>query len=149
MASRPLSRPITDGMISNDKWSTPTAFKEKLNEEFKFDKFDPCPIDWNKDTHPDGLSVDWASTTFVNPPYSAAGKWIKKAYDEAQKGKTIVLLTNACTDTRWFHDYCWDPSHTEVRFLKGRLKFFRHGEDESNAKTGPRGSMVVIFRKEV
>lgn len=50
-----------------------------------------------------------------------------------------VMLVPARTDTRWFHDYCYNKPYVELRFIKGRLKF-------SNAKnSAPFPSMLVIF----
>jgi site-specific DNA-methyltransferase (adenine-specific) len=76
---------------------------------------------------------------FCNPPYSKIGDWVKKCYEEAIKPETlVVMLIPARTDTRYFHDYIIHRS--EVRFVKGRLKF----GDSKNAAPFP--SMVVIFR---
>lgn len=47
------------------------------------------------------------------------------------------MLLPARTDTRWFHDYIYGK--TEVRFIKGRLKF------GSCQNVAPFPSMVVIF----
>ena len=126
-----------------DNWATPIKLYNELNEEFKFDNFDPCPL--NDNPIKDGLSDDWATTTFVNPPYSKLKStkkqigWIDKAHKECQKGKTIVLLIPARTDTQWFHDIILKNNY-EVRFIKGRLKF---GDSKSSA---PFPSMIVIMR---
>ena len=64
---------------------------------------------------------------------------MKKAYKESLKYNTIVvLLIPARTDTRYFHNYIYHRS--EVRFIKGRLKF---GDSKNSA---PFPSMIVIFR---
>ena len=76
---------------------------------------------------------------FCNPPYSNISEWVRKCYYESQKdGTLVVMLIPARTDTRYFHDYILNRS--EVRFIKGRLKF---GDSKHNA---PFPSMVVIFR---
>ena len=77
---------------------------------------------------------------FCNPPYGKEiGKWVRKAYEEGHKDKTlVVLLIPARTDTQYFHDYI--EHRAEVRFVRGRLKF---GESKQSA---PFPSMVVIFR---
>lgn len=110
-----------------DSWATPTAYREKLNQEFRFDEFDPCPL--NDNPEHDGLRMDWAKKTFVNPPYSKLVStkkdgigWIEKGHVEAQKGKLVVFLVPARTDTKWFHDIVLENNY-EVRFIKGRLKF--------------------------
>ena len=117
-------------------WQTPKATYNTLNTEFSFD-FDPCP---HKPTF-DGLSIDWGRCNFVNPPYGRQiVKWIKKGYEEYLKGKTVVFLVPSRTDTRWWHNYIMNA--TEIRFIKGRLKF-------GNAKnSAPFPSCVAIFRNE-
>lgn len=131
----------------SDEWETPQELFDELDKEFDF-KLDPCCTPYNKKCKyfytkdRDGLSHRWNpfGPVFVNPPYGKAiGKWVKKAYEESQKGCTVVCLLPARTDTKWFHDYCVKG---EVRFLKGRLKFV-------NAKSSaPFPSMVVIFRSD-
>ncbi len=132
-----------------------------------------CDIYFGEDQYgasTDGLAMDWHAKSFtgdifkdtdafgfrkakgrrcwMNPPYSRGQqpKWIKKAYEESQKGCTVVALLPARTDTRAFHNYIWDRSNNapkanvEIEFLKGRVKF-------GGAKNGaPFPSMVVIFR---
>jgi len=116
-------------------WKTPKALYEELNREFDFN-FDPCP------TNPqfDGISIEWKERNFVNPPYGREiPKWIKKGFEEAQKGKLVVFLIPSRTDTRWWHDYCMKA--TEIRFIKGRLKF----DDCGNSAPFP--SCLVIFKR--
>ena len=126
-----------------DSWSTPTTFKTKLNEEFNFDDFDPCPLNDSPDF--DGLKCEWANSTFVNPPYSKLGctkkngmGWIQKAHLECQKGKKIVVLVPSRTDTKWFHEIVLENKY-EVRFIKGRMKF---GEAKNSA---PFPSILIIM----
>ena len=98
-------------------WLTPPDVYTRLDREFGFD-FDPCP------TNPtfNGLSIDWKHTNFCNPPYGREiPKWIKKGYEEWKKGKVVVFLIPSRTDTTWWHDYVMKA--TEIRFIKGRLKF--------------------------
>lgn len=116
-----------------DNWKTPKAFYQALNSEFNFD-YDPCP------TNPtfDGLATEWGKSNFCNPPYSQIAVWVKKAYEEHLKGKLVVLLIPSRTDTRWWHDYCMKA--TEIRFIKGRLKF---DEYRYNA---PFPSCLIIYK---
>jgi site-specific DNA-methyltransferase (adenine-specific) len=51
-----------------------------------------------------------------------------------------VMLLPARTDTRWFHDYIYGKA-TEIRFIKGRLKFNDCGV------SAPFPSMVVVYEK--
>lgn len=136
----------TEVMFSSktDMWATPQDFFDKLNDEFHF-TLDACAtIDNAKcdkfyTIEDDGLSQDWAETTWCNPPYGREiGKWVKKAYWQNREfGQTIVMLLPARTDTAWFHDYILGKA--EIRFVRGRLKF---GESKNSA---PFPSMVVVF----
>lgn len=77
---------------------------------------------------------------FCNPPYGREiTKWVRKAYEEAHKKDTlVVMLVPARTDTKWFHDYVYNRA--EIRFIKGRLTF---GDSTEHA---PFPSVVVIYR---
>jgi len=125
----------------SDKWGTPKEFYDKLNEEFKFD-FDPCPITW-KEGDPDGLQIEWGQSNFVNPPYSKVAKWIEKSYNEWKKGKTVVMLINAITDTKAFHEYI--VGNADIRFVKGRIKFVNQA-DPSKSAPNVKPSIIVVFR---
>lgn len=132
-----------------DNWATPQALFDDLNAEFHF-TLDPCadetnhkcPLYFTKEQ--DGLAQDWGGhTVFCNPPYGAkaTGDWIRKCYEEAQKpDTTVVLLIPARTDRKSFHEYIYQKSNVEVRFLPGRLRF---GDGGGRAPFPP---MVVVFR---
>lgn len=125
---------------------------DKLNEEFHFildpaatEKTAKCPLYYTPET--DGLSQSWnrGGAVFCNPPYGREiGKWVKKAYDESQKGQTIVLLLPARTDTKYFHDYIYGKA--EIRFLRGRLRFT--DEDGKASDPAPFPSMIVLYNKQ-
>ena len=82
---------------------------------------------------------------FVNPPYGREiKKWVKKAYEEAQKPNTlVVMLIPARTDTRYFHDYIYNKA--EIRFIRGRVKFI--DENGNEGQSAPFPSMIVIYKK--
>jgi hypothetical protein len=83
---------------SKHYWLTPPELMRQLQLEFNF-TFDPCP-------HPqpegfDGLTCEWGSSNYVNPPFGSiihAGKkkgptaWVRKALAEHAKGKRVVLV---------------------------------------------------------
>jgi site-specific DNA-methyltransferase (adenine-specific) len=115
-------------------WKTPKAVYQTLDAEFKFDH-DPCPPKYKVD----GLQSDWGKSNFVNPPYGRElPKWVAKAYEEYNKGKTCVMLIPSRTDTKWWHDYCMKAS--EIRFIRGRLKF------DDQLSSAPFPSAIVIFK---
>lgn len=130
----------------SDDWATPVEVFQKLDAEFHFN-LDPCADDQNHKCERyftkemDGLSQNWGGyRVFCNPPYGReVSKWVKKAYEEAHKENTIVvMLIPARTDTKWFHDYVYNRA--EIRFIKGRLTF---GDSTEHA---PFPSLVVIYR---
>ena len=126
----------TKGLLSSERmdWKTPRALYHALDRMFHFD-FDPCP------PHPDfdGLSIEWGKSNYVNPPYGTHIKyWIKKAWEEARQGKTVVMLIPSRTDTKYWHQYIM-KTH-EIWFVKGRLKF----DDQKQAAPFP--SAIVIFK---
>jgi site-specific DNA-methyltransferase (adenine-specific) len=128
-------------------WQTPRWLFDLLNEEFRFTtdvgatcKNRLCEDYLGLDNGRDALFSEWGERNFCNPPYSRGlYAWIRKAYEESQKGKLVVLLIPARTDVAWFHDFILDKA--EIRFLRGRLKF----SDSDNSAPFP--SMICIFNE--
>lgn len=116
-------------------WTTPEKTYEELDAEFHF-TLDPCPLG----AFIGGLDLPWVGSVFVNPPYGRGNvivPWIKKGWESAQKGATVVMLLPSRTDTKWWHEYVMKG---EIRFIQGRLHF-------SGAKwNAPFPSVVVVFR---
>ena len=70
-------------------WLTPTELYIDLNEEFQFD-FDPCP-------HPlpegfDGLTAEWGSSNYVNPPFGSILHNGRKKGMTAWARKGLIIL---------------------------------------------------------
>lgn len=131
-----------------DDWATPQDLFDKLNSHFNF-TLDVCASADNAKCseyfteEDDGLKQDWTATpgaAFMNPPYGREiGKWMCKAYETGQQGKTVVCLVPARTCTAWWHDYA---AKGDVLFLRGRLKF-------GNAKnSAPFPSAIVVFGRD-
>ncbi len=130
---------------NHNDWATPKELYNELDKEFNFD-FDPCPLFANFD----GLKIEWGERNFINPPYSKKLKdaFVKKAIEEASKGKLCVMLLPVSTSTILFHDYI-QPNADEIRFIKGRIKFVgvnTFGEKVTN-KVGMHDSMLVVLSK--
>lgn len=128
---------------STDEWEIPKNFFDELNQEFGF-QLDVCATPENAKCTKyftkadDGLAQKWEGVCWMNPPYCKnIRKWVRKAFESAQDGATVVCLLPARTDTKWWHEYCMKG---EVRFIRGRLKF---GDAKHNA---PFPSAIVIFR---
>ena len=119
---------MNSALLSSKKmdYCTPQGFFDTLNAEFHFtldaaatEKSAKCKNFYTPET--DGLTAPWnigGGSVFCNPPYGRAlGAWVRKAYEEAQAGTTVVLLIPARTDTAYFHDYIYGKA--EIRFLRG------------------------------
>ena len=62
---------------------------------------------------------------------------------ESAKGKVIVMLINAVTDTKAFHKYIYNKA--EIRFIAGRIKFINPA-DKTKRTPNVKASMIIIFR---
>jgi len=128
-------------------WETPTLFFQQLDDEFNFN-LDPCcthataKCERHFTEAEDGLARPWDGKVFMNPPYGREIiKWVEKAYLESLRGALVVCLLPARTDTRWFHE--WVLEKSEIRFVRGRLKF---GGERVGSGAAPFPSMVAIYR---
>ncbi|WP_156276197.1 phage N-6-adenine-methyltransferase [Neomoorella glycerini] len=130
---------------ASDEWETPQWLFDQLNKEFRFvldvcatPENAKCPYYYTKEQDALNCSWVWAKNCWMNPPYGRQiGQWVRKAYEEAKAGATVVCLLPARTDTAWWHDYCMKG---EIRFIRGRLKFGR------SKNSAPFPSAIVIFR---
>jgi len=114
---------------ASQHWATPKALYGELNREFGF-TLDPCPLNGSE-----GLTRSWkGERVYCNPPY---GKGITSWLAKAAEPDLAVYLLPARTDTKWWHDYAMRA--TEIRFLKGRLKF------GSATNSAPFPSVVLIY----
>jgi phage N-6-adenine-methyltransferase len=125
------------------EWETPQGLFDSLNETYSFD-LDVCATSGNAKCEryfspmENGLLQEWAGSCWMNPPYGRGiGAWIKKAYESAQAGATVVCLLPARTDTAWWWDYCMKG---EILFIRGRLKFGGH------KNSAPFPSAIVVFK---
>lgn len=131
-------------MSQKQDWTTPKPFFDYWNRNYRF------TLDAAAEPHnalcdryftpeDDALSKDWENeTVWLNPPYGPGiGKWVKKAYEESQKGAEVVMLIPARTETSWWHEYVMQAR--EIVLIRGRMRF---GGSQVNA---PFPSCVVIF----
>ena len=99
---------------ASDEWATP---KYIYDQAMAKGMYDPCPLGGLIDN----LKSDWGASNFVNPPYSQLLRWVEKSIDQHRKGKSVILLIPARTDTRAFrllYEY-----GSEITFITGRLRF--------------------------
>lgn len=157
-----------------DDWETPDSLIEAIRRDFlngdAFD-LDPCTtfdkkkgIQWfgpDNAVYPDGLAQDWGifgselkrriTTAFVNPPFgkehdpTVLNAWIRKCCAEVDAGhvRLVVALLPVRTDRKVWHE-CVFGKATEIRFLKGRVRFLADGKLRTSA-TFP--SAVVVWER--
>ena len=140
---------MTDGLMGKSQtiqWGTPTDLFELLNKEFNFN-LDVCASDgmnlceryFNPEI--DGLKQEWTKNDicWMNPPYGKEIKhWVKKA---SLSDAVVVALLPARTDTKWWNDWVM-PTASELRFIRGRLKFNNGGGPKKGA---PFPSVIAIY----
>lgn len=140
---------INAGMMSSatDQWATPQELFDKLDTIYNFN-LDVCASDWNAkcdryfNEEQNGLAQEWVGTCWMNPPYGRTIKeWVKKAYESAGNGTTVVCLIPARTDTAWWHDYVMKG---DITFLRGRVKFVSQTNDKDQSAPFP--SAIVVFK---
>lgn len=144
------------------EWGTPTWLFDRLRREFDFE-LDAAASAQNarcEDYLTDGddaLRTEWLRPAMIakgtrimppavwlNPPWGRGiAAWVARAWQQCQKHRlTVVCLLPATTDVGWWHGIAM-PHASEIRLIRGRLKFVR-----SDGHTGPctKGSAIVIFR---
>ncbi|GHU02091.1 DNA N-6-adenine-methyltransferase of bacteriophage [Spirochaetia bacterium] len=126
-------------------YETPPELFQKYDAIYHF-SLDVCANSANKKCRrfyspkQDGLTQPWSGACWMNPPYGRdVEAWIKKAYESAKAGATVVALLPARTDTAWFHEFVYNKAMVE--FLRGRVRFILG--DKSGPATFP--SMIVIW----
>ena len=124
-------------------WETPQEFFDALDREFHFTLDVSATPSNTKCRHyftpeVDGLKQQWTGVIWMNPPYGRdIDRWVKKAFDAAIAGATVVALLPVRSDTKWWASFV---SYAEVRFITGRLRF---GGATSSA---PFPSAIAIWR---
>lgn len=101
--------------------------------------------DYYKYGEKDGLKENWKSINWCNPPYEECIKWIKKAFEEQQKGNTTVMLLPVRTETKYWHDYILFNPNVEIHWLR---KGYRFIDADSGEKMGifKNALSLVVFK---
>lgn len=95
----------------------------------------------------DGLALRWAGErVWCNPPFSNIEPWLNKAWTEwgtQDRPQLIAMLLPANrTDQPWWQRLV-EPGHRardaefSVRFLPGRIRFLRPGQDQPGRRDRP------------
>lgn len=116
-----------------DSRFTPTDFISSIYSAFGGVDLDPCahplsPVVANRriilSEGEDGLIDAWAGRlAYVNPPFSEALRWLRRAHDQWQKRhvETIVCLVPVRTDSAWFHETL--SMDADIYLFRGRVRF--------------------------
>lgn len=134
----------------SDSWETPEWLFSELNLEFKFtldaaaSEANHLCLDYFSENNC-GIKNSWKGhNVFCNPPYKTKLQraFIMKAhYEYEYNNVTSVLLIPARTETKAWHEHIFKSS--EIRFVKGRLRFNKNGEPAPYPSPFP--SAVIIF----
>lgn len=87
-----------NGTDGKHYWLTPPELMRDIKQEFGI-TFDPCPYPIPSGF--DGLTCDWGTSNYVNPPFGSImhnGRkkgptaWVRKALQEHAQGKQVVFV---------------------------------------------------------
>lgn len=133
----------------SERWQTPPEIFDPLMAEFNFD-LDAAADDVTRRVERftnDALGAgDWPGfRCWMNPPYGRKlDSFVRRAADEADKGKLVVALIPFRCRAAWWHESVIGRA-AEVRCVRKRIKFIR--PDGTRGKfTGSCDSCIVIWR---
>ena len=138
--------------MANDFWQTPPHILERVTKVLGEDYFDPCPINPTFD----GLSVEWGSNCFINPPYSKQGfePWPFVGYAEffrlmadyhMDNQPEFIWLVNYgnCENRRIIKEYAGAicDMHRRIQFI--------HQDPENDSKQNMYNQMIYYWGYDV
>jgi phage N-6-adenine-methyltransferase len=133
----------------SDRWITPPEIFDPLMAEFDFDLDAAADADTARVQNylTDALSADdWpGSRVWLNPPYGRQLEpFVRRAADEAEKGKIVVALIPFRCRAAWWHE-CVIGRADEVRCIRKRPRFLRP-DGTRPMLTGSCDSCIVVWR---
>ena len=91
----------------------------------------------------DGLTHPWEILNWCNPPFDECDKWVKKAYQEQQKGNETVMLIPVRTETKYWHDCILYNKNVEVYWLRKGHSFIN---PDTNKPMGVfKNALALVF----
>lgn len=131
---------------------TPDRIYDMIEDTWGLEKqnlYDPCPAytPYKAPIFFNGLYGDWQDFNYVNCPYEVKTLtlFVEKAFHQANKGKTTIMLNPTKTDQDWFHDYIvplMNRKPQDVLWIRKRLKF----KNNKDASMG--GHFLVLIQCE-
>ena len=122
---------------ASNEWFTPSIYVEAARNVMGKIDLDPASCHdanvivqamhyYTKEEN--GLSKPFYGCVWCNPPYgtkngrSNQGMWVRRLIEDYEQGhiEQAIILTNAATDTRWFHALFAYP----ICFTEGRINYF-------------------------
>ena len=147
-------------MYNNNKYKTPIELYQKALEKFGIDKFscDVCcsdehipAVNYCKEHETDGLKEEWAKNywfyCWCNPPFNQCEKWVKKTYNENQKGISVAMLIPVRTETKYWHEYILFNPNVEIEWLRKGYCFL-NPETMETMKAFKNALALVYFKGE-
>lgn len=140
---------------NENDYKTPPVLYQMALDYYQIKKFslDTCCTDENipamfyyKKGKQDGLKEDWLYHNWCNPPFNECAKWIKKAYEEQQKGHKTAMLIPVRTETKYWHDHILtNPKidlNKHVIWLRKGYKFLNRDNEEMGVF---KNALCIVF----
>ncbi len=131
------------GRARSQEKETPNWLYQRFDKEFHFTCDASASVKNYK--HPnyftkqqDALTQEWRGVIWLNPPWNEIEPFVKKAYESAQAGATVVCLVPLWSTEDWFLVYA---VHAHIRILSDRVAF------EGYDGKAPQPLSVVVFTK--
>ena len=152
----PEAKPHLAQALGREEWNTPEALLLVAREAMDGIDLDPASNSiaqsrvrarefYTKEE--DGLTQPWRGRIYLNPPYTSGlvDKFADKLIAEYVAGNVTeaVWLTNNSADTGWFHRLAEQAA--VVVFLRGRVKFWKVGEDDEELQGSPLQGQVLMY----
>lgn len=131
----------------SDEWETPQDLIDMLNRSYRF-KYDLAATKENakaetyftKET--DSLAKSWNGlngTSWLNPPFSLAKEFFKKASES--KNRIVAIYKSSNMETEVWQKYIFP--YARVHVLSKRLNYVTDGEEKNGVTFG---SALIFYR---
>lgn len=138
--------------FSHDSFETPAPLYAWFHAQYRFQldaaataTNSKCPL-YFADAFTRDYWGTYASSIWLNPPYTRVRRWIAKAHLEAQRGGcTIVLLVLTPNGEMAWHDHVIGHA-TRVVFIAGRVSFI-HPLTKQPVKGNRYGSVAIVYEQ--